>query len=85
MVGRKPPAMAAFFERYTFGVIYLLYDIAAPHECVDCIDGLRNLLCKFQFIALFKFCTDHLAPPLGELSPKATERAVGMINFVPIS
>ena len=40
---------------------------------------------NFQFIAQFKFCTDPLAPPLGELSPKATERAVGITDFVPIS
>ena len=79
----------------TMCIICRLYDCAAQvpyeHPYYKIPRDTRSpgrvslVVYRFRFIEQFKFCTDHLAPPLGELSPKATERAVGIINFVQIS
>ena len=45
----------------------------------------RDLRNKSQFIAPSSSLHSPLAPPLGELAPKATERAVGIIKLAQIS
>ena len=63
---------------YFLSVLIELSGIDVSPEVIDTDCWCPNDV-KFQFIAQFKFCTDHLALPLGELAPKATERADGSI------